>query len=457
MAEYQKLRYNILFCKHNLTIAMILYALGFLAACEQKNTYVEPPPPKVTIAAPLEQEVIEYLEFTGNTRAYEKAEIRARVAGFLQSMEFIPGTTVEKGDLLFVIDPRQYQAELNAAKAELSSAEAQLKRAETEFARSERLFKQKAGAEADVVKWRGQRDVARAAVLRAKAKVEQAELNLSYTQVTTPISGRVSRNLVDIGNLVGESEPTLLTTVTRYDPIYAYFNLNERDLLKVMAMNRKELQEKGLDAAKDPENKANIQVFLQVANEEGHPHQGKLDFAESAVDRETGTLQLRGVFPNPGESPVLIPGLFVSLRMPVAKRENALLVSERAIGSDQGGRYLLVVNSENMVEKKPIRMGQLADGLRVIEEGLQPDDRVVVNGLQRARPGAKVDPEQTDMKSLTASAIRARAQEAQKKPSSSESASEKSGTLDTTGSKGDEEVANESDESTASESNGETN
>ena len=201
-------------------------------------------------------------------------------------------------------------------------------------------FKQKAGAETDVVKWRGERDVARAAVLRAKAKVEKAGLDLSYTKVTAPLSGRVSRNLVDLGNLVGESEPTLLTTVTRYDPMYVYFNLNERDLLKVMAMNRKKVQEKGLDPAENSEIEADIQVFLAIANEEGYPHQGKLDFAESRVDEATGTLQLRGVFPNPGPAPVLIPGLFVRLRMPVEKRENALLVTERAIGSDQNGRYL---------------------------------------------------------------------------------------------------------------------
>jgi RND family efflux transporter MFP subunit len=392
-------------------ITLILLLVWALAACgSQSNEYVEPPPPKVTVAKPLQQEVTDYLAFTGTTHAFEEVEVRARVAGFLQSMNFTPGTKVEKGDLLFVIDPREYQAELNAANAELRSAEAQLKRAEIEFKRAEKLFKQKAGAETDVVKWRGQRDVARADVLRAKAKVEKASLNLSYTQVTAPITGRVGRNLVDLGNLVGEREPTLLTTVTRYDPMYAYFNLNERDLLKAMAMNRNKIQEKEIDPAEEPVSEADIPVFLKLANEEGYPHQGELDFAESGVDKETGTLQLRGVFPNPGPAPVLIPGLFVSLRMPVDKRDNALLVTERAIGSDQGGRFLLAVNSENMVEKRPIRMGQLVDGLRVIEEGLQPDDSVVVNGLQRARPGAKVDPEQTDMKSLTASALKAAAE-----------------------------------------------
>ena len=395
--------------------AAILLIVWMFAACDQRNEYAEPPPPKVTVAKPLQQEIIDYLEFTGTTHAFEEVEMRARVAGFLQSMEFTPGTQVEKGDLLFVIDPSEYQAELDAAEAELGSAEATLKRAQTEFARAQKLFKQKAGAQTDVVKWRGERDVAKAAVARAKAKVEKAGLDLSYTKVTAPITGRVSRNLVDLGNLVGEGEPTLLTKVTRIDPMYAYFNLNERDLLKVMAMYRQETKEKGLDPAKDSAARADLTVSLELANEEGYPHQGVVDFAESGVDPATGTLQLRGVFPNPGPAPVLLPGLFTRLRMPIDKRENALLVTERAIGADQGGRYLLTVNSENVVEKKTIRMGRLVDGLRVIEEGLQPDNRVVVNGIQRARPGAKVDPEQTDMNTLTASALKAAAEAGQDK------------------------------------------
>lgn len=230
-----------------------------------------------------------------------------------------------------MIDPREYQAEPNAARAELGSAEAKLKRAQAEFTRAEKLFKQKAGAEKNVVKWRGERDMAKADVARAKAKVEQANLDLGYTKVTAPITGRVSRNLVDLGNLVGEGEPTLLTKVTRYDPMYAYFNLNERDLLMAMAMLRKAVEEKGLDREKDSVSKADLQVFLGLANEEGYPHKGIADFAESGVDTGTGTLQLRGVFPNPGTSPVLIPGLFTRLRMPIEKQKNALLVTERAI------------------------------------------------------------------------------------------------------------------------------
>ena len=407
------------------TMAILLVVFIF-TACGKPNEYVEPPPPKVTVAKPLQQEVTDYLEFTGTTRGYEEVEVRARVSGFLQSMHFTPGTRVEKGDLLFLIDPRQYEAELNAANAELSSAEAQLKRAQIEFQRAERLFKQKAGAEKDVVKWRGQRDVAKADVLRAKAKVEDASLDLSYTKVISPISGRVSRNFVDIGNLVGESEPTLLTVVTVFDPMYVYFYLNENDLLRVMSLYRQRVKEKGLDPDKDSDIEADVKIYLGLANEDGYPHEGTVDFAESGLDPGTGTLQLRGVFANPGPVSILVPGLFTRLRMPVEKRENALLVTERAIGADQGGRYLLTVNSENVVEKRPIQMGQLTDGLRVIDEGLRPDEWVVVVGLQRSRPGGKVDPQQTDMTTLTASAIKAAAQKDRGNTSPAGNSSEKS-------------------------------
>jgi len=324
----------------------------------------------------------------------------------LQSMHFTPGTGVDMGDQLFVIDPKEYQAEFNAATAELNAAKAMEHRAKIEYDRAKRVYDKGAGRETDVVKWRGERDVALASIERAKANLERANLNLSYTQVTAPISGRVSRNFVDVGNLVGEGEPTLLTTVKRYDPMYVYFNLNEYDLLRVQTMYRKRVKEKDIDPGKESDSRAEMKLFLGLANEQGYPHEGVADFAESGLDPATGTMQLRGVFPNPGPPNVLLPGLFARLSMPIDKRENALLVTERAIGADQGGNYLLSVNSDNVVEKKPIRMGQLVDGLRVIDEGLQPGELVIVKGLQRARPGAKVEPEKIDMKTLTASAAK---------------------------------------------------
>jgi RND family efflux transporter MFP subunit len=380
------------------TVAMLLIG------CDQgKNAFVEPPPPPVKVAQPVQQDVTDFLEFTGTTRAVEEVEVRARVSGFLESMHFAPGTRVKEGALLFVIDPREYQAELEAAEAELESAKAQLERAEIELARAQRLFEQKAGSEADVVKWRGDSNVAQAAIARATAQVDRARLSLGYTRVTAPINGRVGRNLVDIGNLVGEGEPTLLTKVTQYEPMYVYFNLNENDLLRLLNKYRQDLVTQGLDPAGYPDEtvskavETHIPVYLALADETGFPHEGTVDYSDTGVDSGTGTLQVRGSFPNPGRAPKLLPGLFVRVRIPVDQRPDALLVDERAIGSDQSGRYLLVVNSDDVVEKRPATVGQLVAGMRVIESGIQAGEWVITSGLQRARPGSKVDPERTEM------------------------------------------------------------
>ena len=393
----------------NLRVGGIVFSL-LLAGCES-NVYVEPPPPKVTTAQPLIQNITDYLEFTGTLDASEQAEVVARVSGVLQSMHFEPGTPVTEGDLLFVIEPEEYQADLQSAQAELAAGESNYDRANIEYGRAQNLFKQKAGAESDVVKWRVEREIASAEMLRAKAKIARAELNLGYTQVTAPFTGRVGRNLVDIGNLVGEGEATVLTEVTLYSPIYVYFNLNERDLLRVMKAIRENAEAEGLN----PEDIDEIEIplYLGLANEEGYPHEGRYEYADSAVDPETGTLQLRGIFENSQRPPRLLPGLFARIRMPEGERPDMPLVSERAIGNDQRGVYLLVVNAENLVERRSVKTGQRIDGLIVIEDGLQKDDRVVVKGVQRARPGRKVDPEAVDMADLSTSALRKAAEQAE--------------------------------------------
>ncbi|HED19228.1 MAG TPA: efflux RND transporter periplasmic adaptor subunit [Gammaproteobacteria bacterium] len=397
------------YAANSVVISSFILALS-LAGCES-NTYVEPPPPKVTVAQPLIQDVTDYLEFTGTLVASEKAEARARVSGVLQSMHFIPGTSVTEGDLLFVIDPAEYQADLQAAQAELAGAKSNYDRAKIEYGRAQTLYKKKAGAEADVVKWRVERELASADILRAEAKVARAELNLGYTQVTAPLTGRVGRNEVDIGNLVGEGEATVLTEVTLFDPIYVYFNLNERDLLRVRDIYKEVVEAKGLNPDAIGDREMEIPLYLGLANEEGYPHEGLYDFAESGVDPETGTLRLRGILDNPGAAPDLLPGLFARIRMPLGNRPDMPLVTERAIGNDQSGTYLLVVNSKDVVERRSVKTGQRKDGLIVIEDGLLKDDRVVVNGIQRARPGRKVAPEPVDMASLTASAMRQAAQQ----------------------------------------------
>jgi len=389
--------------KRNLpTVAMVIVLL--LAGCGDSNTYVEPPPPQVTVATPVIQDVTSYLEFTGTTAAIDYAEARARVAGVLESLHFTPGTYVEQGDLLFVIDPRQYEAELQAAEAELASARADEILAQTELARAKELYKKSAGAESDIVKWQGQLGTARAAILRAEAKIEIAALNVEYTQVAAPISGRVGREQVDLGNLVGNGEATLLTEITRFNPMYVYFNLNERDLLRVLKLYKEKIKRDGINTTSVYIQEAQLPVYMGLANEEGYPHEGVFEFAESAVDTGTGTMELRGIFANDEQPPALLPGLFARIRVPVASRADMLLVTERAVARDQGGAYLLVVSSENKVERRSVVTGRLIDGLIVIKEGLRKDDRVVVEGVQRARPGRMVAPEPVEMSDLTTSA-----------------------------------------------------
>jgi RND family efflux transporter MFP subunit len=368
-----------------------------LTACQPTaNEYVAPPPPPVTVARPAQRSVTDYLEYTGTTRASETVEIRARVSGFLESMHFEPGTPVRQGDLLFVIDPKPYEARAQIARSDIANNKALLAKAESDYQRKAVAIKKGAVTEADLVAAQADRDAAVASVSAAEAALTQAELDLGYTQVIAHISGRVGRNLVDAGNLVGQSEPTLLTTVTRYDPVYVYFNMNERDLLRMIEIHRARIADGespgngGLRASKIP-------LFLGLANEDGHPHRGLMDFAESSVDPSTGTISLRAVFDNPLRPPVLYPGLFARLRLPVAERREALLVRDRAVGADPSGRYVLVVGADNVVEQRPVTLGQLHDGMRVVLGGLEAGDRVVVNGLQRARPGTEVDPTEVEM------------------------------------------------------------
>jgi RND family efflux transporter MFP subunit len=382
---------------------------ALLAGCDDPNTFVEPPAPKVTIAEPLVQDVTDYLEFTGTTESSAAVEVRARVAGVLESMNFEPGTDIEAGDILFVIDRDVYEAEVQGADAALAQAVAGSDLATATLARVQQAGE--AVSQTQVEETAAQARTAEAKILASKAELRQAEINLSYTDVEAPISGRVGRNLVDVGNLVGEGEATVLTDVTAYDPMYVYFNMNERDLLRVLGMFRERAAEKSLDS-KDTAAEAEILVDLALADEEGYPHQGVLDYTDSSVDPATGTITLRGTFPNEEWPPTLIPGLFARVRMPIAERADLPLVTERAIGSDQSGQYVLVVNQENVVEKRNVRLGQLIDGLRVIEDGVESGERIVVNGIQRARPGATIDPEMADMTAFTASAMRAAAPDA---------------------------------------------
>jgi RND family efflux transporter MFP subunit len=372
-----------------LGLAPVIVLFALAGGCGQKeNKFAPPPPPQVTVSRPLEKPVTDYLELTGNTQAVDQVELQARIEGFLTSIHFKDGDFVRKGDLLFIIEQQQYQAKVQEAEGRLAAAEALLMRAQEEYDRQLYLFKENATAKSEVERWKAQRDAAQASVEEAKGNLELARINLGYTRVTAPFDGRMDRHLVDPGNLVGAGKPTPLAYLTRMDPIYAYFSVNERDLIRIMKQRRGEGK-----ATTQP----TLPVYLGIAGEEGYPHEGRFDFASSTVDPNTGTLLLRGIFSNPrigAAPPRLLAGMFARIRIPVDVRDRALLVSERALGADQSGRYLLVVNDQSVVEQRPVKVGALIEGMRVIEDGLKGDEWVVVDGLQRARPGAKITPVQ---------------------------------------------------------------
>jgi RND family efflux transporter MFP subunit len=287
---------------------------------------------------------------------------------------------VQEGDLLFVIEPEPYVASRDAADADVKTWEAELVRARADLERLEQAIQTNAVSAQEVDRARADVQQAEANVLGARANLHQAEINLDYTQVRSPITGMVSRNLVDLGNIVGSSGNTVLTTVMRIEPIYAYFDMSEAYLLAALA-------ERDTTVVEPPQE---APVYLGLANEEGWPHEGHLDYIDNTVNTSTGTIQIRALFPN--ENHRLFPGLFARIRLPIGVEENALLVSERAIGTDLGGKYLLIVGDDDVVELRHVEIGALEGDLRVIRSNLQAGERYIINGLQRARPGLPVAP-----------------------------------------------------------------
>ncbi|MBX3438667.1 MAG: efflux RND transporter periplasmic adaptor subunit, partial [Planctomycetaceae bacterium] len=353
---------------------------------QQRAEYVPPPPPNVTVAVPLERPVQEYFEAPGQTRAVAVVELRARVDGYLKEIHFRDGELVTEGQLLFVIDKAPYQAIVASAEAALAKSKAQLRLSEQQLIRTRSLAARQATTESTVDIQEAEQAAATADVAAAEAALQQAQLNLSYTEIYAPFAGRMGRHLIDIGNLI-QSEMTLLTSIESVDPIHAYFNVSESDLLRFREMQR-EGKLKISDA--DP-----ITIELALGDSGDFAFKGTLDFREFGIDPSTGTTQRRAVFPN--ADGMLIPGLFARIRAAVGDPQDRLLVEERAVSADQRGAYLLVVDDQNIVQYRPVELGLLEDGIRAIESGLNPHDRVVVNGLQRARPGTEVAPETVEM------------------------------------------------------------
>jgi RND family efflux transporter MFP subunit len=392
--------------------ALLLFG-PVLAGCTPSQAQPGPAQqvPEVQVSLPVAREVRDYEDFPGRTEAVNSIEVRARVTGYLDKVNFREGADIKEGDVLFEIDPRPYQAELNRAEANVVQSQARLERLELDYKRADGLLGRGAIGREEFDKIAGDRAEAGAAVGVAKAGRDLAELNLSFTKVRSSISGRISRRFIDPGNLV-KADDTPLTSIVSVDPIYAYFDLDERTTLRLQRLIREGRvqwsQDKGLP------------VMLGLADEEGFPQQGTVNFADNRVDPDTGTWRLRGLFANAQR--ILSPGLFVRIRLPVGNAYQATMVSEQALGTDQGQKFVYVVNGGAAeerdvevrkgdqverrhtqvfagaeVEYRRVKVGRLHDGLRVITEGLAPGEKVVVSGLQRVRPGIKVNAEVKEM------------------------------------------------------------
>jgi RND family efflux transporter MFP subunit len=363
--------------------AILLFVAAFaITGCGDNNKYAAPPPPKVTVATPAERDITSYFDATGNTAAVNSVDLVARVQGFIQEISYTDGDFVKKDTLLFTIEPEPYRLKLLAAQAAEAGAQATLKQAEAEYKRQAELASKQFASQAVLDQAEATRDSGRANLQQAQTNTQQAAINLGYTKVTAPFDGRVSARLVSLGQLVGASSPTVLATIVEEDPIYVDFTVSERDVLEVRA-NLAEAGKTQADVLGMP-----VEVALQ--NETGYPHHGKLDYVAPTINSATGTLAARASLPNANGG--LLPGYFVHVRIPY-KSEPALLVPDTALGTDQAGRYVLVVNADNVVEQRRVEIGQLVGDLRVIESGLHKEDRAVVGGIMRAIPGRKVEPE----------------------------------------------------------------
>src|SRR4051794_19934376 len=351
----------------------------------------EPPTPAqplqaVTVAPVPEREIAEWDEFTGRLQAVDQVEIRARVSGYIQQVSFTEGREVRKGEVLFEIDPRPYQAELARAEAELERAKSAAALAASDVQRAQTLVKAQAISREEYDSRTSAEAQGGAGVKAAEAAVQTARLNLDWTRVRSPINGRVSNALVTSGNLVQAGPPaTLLTTVVSLDPMYVYFDSDEQTYLRYAGRAR---HGSNWRTAKLP-------VYLGLANEDGFPHEGQLDFVDNQIDPNTGTIRTRAVFSN--KSRALTPGLFARVKLVGEHTRKALLVRDAAIGTDQDRKFVLVVGQGDTLAYRPVVPGRLVDGLRIIDSGLQPGEHVVVNGLMRVRPGMKVAPQLAEM------------------------------------------------------------
>ncbi|WP_435006130.1 efflux RND transporter periplasmic adaptor subunit [Tundrisphaera lichenicola] len=379
--------------RREIWIAAILGSSMIAGCAKPKPKPVEPPPPEVLVTRPVVDEVTDYEEFIGHTEAVFSVEVRARVTGYLDKVNFNDGDEVEKGTLLFEIDARPYTAEADRAEATLRQGEARLTRLAADHRRADTLFKKGAIGLEEYDRINGDYAEGMAAIGVATAAVDLAKLNLDFTRVTAPIGGRLSRRMVDPGNLV-KADETPLTTIVSLDPMHVYFDIDERTMLKI----RRLIAEGRIQSRKEVE----FPVLVGLSDEADFPHKGLINFSDNKVDSSTGTLRVRGVISNP-KPRILSPGLFVRIRLPIGKPHRSLMISEQAVGSEQTSRFVYVIRKSAVKDKKsgkqtlkdvafaqPIEVGSLTKGLRVVNKGLTETDLVVVGGLQRIRNGAEV-------------------------------------------------------------------
>jgi RND family efflux transporter MFP subunit len=373
------------FSKTIIGMSLLSGLLHCSGGCDRKSAAAPPPPPpQVEVTHPLRGEVTDYADYVGRTEAIDSVQVRARASGYLQNVNFKEGELVKKGQVLFEIDPRVFEAQVASSRAQVASAEATLKRARSDNARYQELAANTPGAvsKQDVDKFQAVADQAIADLQAAQAALAQNQLNLGWTKVTAPLDGRISRYFATIGNLITQDQ-TVLTTIVSTGRIYAYFDMDDTTVLRVRQLTREGKAKFGQEGGVAP-------VYLRLENEKGFPHQGQINFEENTITPRTGTLRVRGVFAN--QDGALQPGYFVRLRVPIGTPHQALLVPDRAIDNDQGRKVLRVVNEKNQVVSRRIQVGAMDGGFRVIADGLEHDDRVIVTGLLQARPGATVQP-----------------------------------------------------------------
>jgi len=368
-----------------------------LAGCGSKNAYVPPPPPKVVVAQPVQEPVTLYAFLTGNTQPFNSVNLVARVQGYLESIDYKDGAAVTRGTQLFGIERDVYQAQLDQAKAQLAHDEAVLAQAQANLIRYQTLLKQNSIARQQAEDQAFAVQQNKATVELDKANVDTATINLGYTRVLAPFDGIATNHQVDVGALVGVSGPTTLATIVQTDPLYVYFTVSEP---QVLAFRRSNAEAGHPISSTDLARLSSMPVEIGLQGEEGYPHKGHLDYVSPQVDAATGTLTLRALFENKDHA--LLPGLFVRVRVPIGQQEKALLTLNSAIGTSQEGSYLLVVGPDNVVQRKIVTTGQKQGQLRIIESGLDPGDWIVTEGVQRAFPGAKVEPRRSELASVAA-------------------------------------------------------